>query len=205
MTNPDIVEIVAIVDSSGSMQSIKGAAIAGFNALLYDQQTLMNAADAIFTLVFFNSVHYMVYDAVDIGEVKPLTPNTYECDGNTAMYDAIGDTITRVHNKFKDMPEDEIPGTILFVIITDGGENDSHNYKGSLLKEMITRLKREDNWMFSYLSSTNNPYDEAEQIGIPNEDVLKLRTGAQGMQEGYVKISTAYSNYRTGKSKKVNL
>lgn len=205
MSNPDLVEIVCLVDNSGSMSSIKGAAIAGFNALLYDQQTLMNAADAIFTLVFFNNTHYTVYDAVDIGEVKPLTGRTYSCDGGTAMYDAIGDTIERIHNKFQKMESIDIPGTILFVVITDGEENDSNRYSSDKIGQMIKARMRDDNWIFSYLSSESSAHEDAARINIPRENVLQLRTGGEGMEEGYIKISTAYSKYRTGAAKKVNL
>lgn len=206
MTNPDLVEIVCLCDNSGSMESMKGAAIAGFNALLYDQQTLMNAADAIFSLVFFNSKHYTVYDAVDIGEVKPLTPNTYMCNHQTAMYDAIGYTIEKILEKHRNMNESDIPGTVLFAIITDGEENDSERFTSSRdIKNMITERMRRDNWMFNYLSSESSARHDADQIGIPSENVLELKNTKEGMTEGYIKISTAYSKYRTGAANKVNL
>jgi hypothetical protein len=64
-------EIVAIIDRSGSMESVKFDAIGGFNNFLEEQKKL--PGKATFTLIQFDHEIELKYNGVDISEVQPYT------------------------------------------------------------------------------------------------------------------------------------
>jgi len=85
-------EIIAIGDRSGSMGPIRTDAIGGFNAFIADQKTV--PGDATVTLVLFNDTVETVFENKPLNDVEPLTSKTYAPSGNTALYDAIGQTVS---------------------------------------------------------------------------------------------------------------
>ena len=82
-----------IIDESGSMQSIKRAAIDSVNETI---QTIRSAQkkheeqEHYVSLVTFNDDVKTVYECVPVDEVKELTAETYQPDCCTALYDAMG-------------------------------------------------------------------------------------------------------------------
>jgi hypothetical protein len=75
--------LVAILDESGSMGTKRADVIGGFNTFLTDQKKL-EADDLSMVLAKFNTVVSLVHKAVPIGDVQPLTPETYTPGGMTA-------------------------------------------------------------------------------------------------------------------------
>jgi hypothetical protein len=88
----------------------------------------------------------------------------------TALLDAvgraIGDTGLRLHR----MPENERPGLVLFVIITDGLENSSHEFNCDQIKQMIEHQKQVYSWQFTFLGANQDAFAEAGKMGINAED-----------------------------------
>jgi hypothetical protein len=88
-----------ILDETGSMLSIKGQTIAGFNEYLANLQAGNETKKARFTLTKFNSQKVeVVNDDVKLIDVKPLTSETYTPDHMTPLYDAIGRTIAALES-----------------------------------------------------------------------------------------------------------
>ena len=91
---PDLTEIAFVLDRSGSMNSIAGDAIGGFNTFLAQQQG--EPGEAHLTLVLFDHEYLVTHDNVDIHSVPPLDASTYVPRGMTALLDAIGRTIDAI-------------------------------------------------------------------------------------------------------------
>ena len=85
MTDPNFTVIQAIIDRSGSMESIRSDAEGGFNAFLADQRA--QSGECRVSLVQFDHKYEVVYEDKPIAKVPRLriTPR-----GSTAMLDAIG-------------------------------------------------------------------------------------------------------------------
>ena len=67
----------------------------------------------------------------DVKKVKKLTNKDYFVGGCTALYDALGNTINSMKQKDTDK--------VLFIIITDGYENSSKEYKQlSFLRNLVS-------------------------------------------------------------------
>ncbi len=64
----------------------------------------------------------------------------------TALLDAVGDSIKHIRNIHKYARKEDIPEKTVFVIMTDGLENDSEKYRYHDVKSLIDRAKEESNW-----------------------------------------------------------
>lgn len=164
MTNPNLTEIVCVIDRSGSMAKIKSDAIGGFNTFLKDQKAV--GTPCKFTYVQFDEEYELVYDGINIQGMPPLNDGTFVPRGMTALYDAIGRTINAVGERLAKTPEDKRPGRVVFVILTDGLENASREFHRDRVFSMISTQRNEFNWEFVFLAANMDAQEVAASIGI---------------------------------------
>jgi len=88
------VEIIVIMDHSGSMMNVREEALGGFNSFLSDQKSV--PGEASMTLVLFNYRVTTLYEALPLENACELTVSTYRPIGFTALFDAIGITFNKV-------------------------------------------------------------------------------------------------------------
>jgi hypothetical protein len=143
--------LIFLLDRSGSMETCRTDTIGGFNAFVADQKTLGGKL----TLVQFDHEIKNVFENVPLGEVNPLTSDTFQPRGSTALMDAIGRTI-KTHWSKKG---------VVFIIQTDGEENSSHAYTKAHIKDLIEQ-KTKDGWTFMYLGANQDAFAEAGSMGI---------------------------------------
>lgn len=162
-----LTETAFILDRSGSMSSMCGAAITGFNSFLNDQQSAAGVANfARMTLVLFDNEILTVHDAVPVAEIAPLNDKTYVPRASTALLDAIGDTIDRMGRRFAALPEAERPGHVAIAILTDGEENSSVRFTW---KEIAARIKHQTekySWDFLFLGAGQDAIATASKLNI---------------------------------------
>ena len=128
----NLTEIVVVLDRSGSMASMKTEAEGGLAAFVADQKGQPGAARL--TLAIFDHEYDLIHDRADLREV----PGRFALEprGMTALLDAVGRTIDAVGRALADTPEPDRPGcSVLFCVITDGGENASREYAGDRVRE----------------------------------------------------------------------
>lgn len=161
-------DITFVLDRSGSMVAIKDETIGGFNRLLEDQRELAAKGnlDTRVTLYQFDDKHETLYTARPVAEAPDLTPHTFVPRGFTALNDAIGQAIVKTGARLEAMDEDQRPGRVLFVILTDGGENASQEYRGEHLKRMITHQTDTYGWDFTFIGANQDAFLTAAQLGI---------------------------------------
>lgn len=143
--------LIFLLDRSGSMETCRDDTIGGFNAFVSDQKTLGGKL----TLVQFDHEIKNVYENTPLGDVAPLTTETFQPRGSTALMDAIGRTI-KAH---------EAKTGVVFIIQTDGEENSSHKYTKAHIKDLIEQ-KTKDGWTFMYLGANQDAFAEAGSMGI---------------------------------------
>jgi len=155
----DLTEIVMVIDCSGSMLLIKKDAEGGINSFIEEHR---KDGDVIFTLCQFNGSYEFVYDGVPIQEVGPYTMHT---EGLTALLDALGNSIDRTGNRLAIMSEEDRPGLVIFVIVTDGLENASKEYTLEQIKKKIDHQTSMYNWQFVYLGANQDAFAVAKGLG----------------------------------------
>lgn len=158
----DLTDITVVLDRSGSMATCRHDAEGGLNHFIDEQKKL--PGEAAFTLVQFDTDYEFVHRAVAIKSVGrcELHPR-----GGTALLDAVGRAITETGERLKAMSETDRPGLVVFVIITDGEENSSKEFKLAQIKEMITRQRDTYKWQFTFLGANQDAFAEAGAMGIP--------------------------------------
>ena len=165
-----------IIDESGSMQSIKTAAIDSVNETI---QTIRSAQkkheeqEHYVSLVTFNDDVKTIYECVPVYEVKELTAETYLPDCCTALYDAMGVSLNALRKKVAG--EDKV----LVTVVTDGYENASKEYSGKAVKALVDELKTK-NWVFAYIGANQDVEAVAATMSIKN--VMKFETTNAGTQ-----------------------
>ena len=159
---------VVILDRSGSMETIRKAAIDGFNETLAGirkaQEKYADTQDHYVTLVTFCSCSTQyVFDKTPIADTHPLTENDYQPCCCTPLFDAMGITLTAMRKHVKEI-EDSV---VVVTIITDGMENASHEYNGKTIKELVERLRGEG-WTFTYMGANQDSVEVAMKLSIRN-------------------------------------
>ena len=159
------IEIVIVMDKSGSMNTMKDEAISGFNEFLESQKKLSEKTRM--TFVMFNSQIHKLLDGERLEYVKPLTSQTYNPGGMTALFDAMGETIAMVKQRRKRLKKEKREKTrVVFLVITDGYENSSRIYTASDLKKTINKLEEKHRWEFIYLGANQDAILTASTMGF---------------------------------------
>lgn len=190
----NLIEIVAILDRSGSMSSLVGDTIGGYNTLINEQKK--EDGEANVTLALFDDKYDLIYDNVNINDVVELTEAVYVPRGMTAMYDAIGRTIDLVGKRLSETDESERPSKVVVTIITDGYENSSSDYTKSQIKEMIELQESTYNWEFMFLAANMDAIEEGASFGIRGSKAMTFTADSGGMDIMMKSVSASYSAYR---------
>ena len=137
---------VIILDKSGSMSSIREAAVSGFNETLAGirkaQETYADTQTHYVSLVAFCSCEMKeIYDKAPVTEARPLEMADYQPCCCTPLYDAMGFTLTKMQKYVQDVND----ALVVVTIITDGLENASKEYTGAAVKSLVEQLK-EKGW-----------------------------------------------------------
>lgn len=187
------VEIVAILDRSGSMCSILTDAIGGFNQFLAEQKAL--PGEALLTMVLFDDKYEVPVAAYPVTHVNPLTPATFSPRGMTALYDAVGRALTELEHRN--------PERAVVVILTDGHENASREYTQPTVKAKITAAEARG-WSVLYLAANQDAFAVGGAIGVKAGNTANFANTGAGVRSAYATATTATASYRAGGSAAIN-
>jgi hypothetical protein len=184
MEQPKRIELVLVIDKSGSMQGLEKDTIGGFNSMIEKQKKL--GINVRVTAVLFNDKTDLLYARRYIQNVRPLTEREYETGGTTALLDAVGGTILKMErSKATECGKTKV----IFVIITDGLENASTKFTKQKVKEMISDKQEQDGWDFIYLGANIDAAEEAGAIGVKKANAVTYRNTKSGVRANYDAVS----------------
>ena len=189
----DATHIAVLLDRSGSMGDIKDDAIGGFNCFLKEQKAA--GANATLTLVQFDTESTdVVHESMPILEVPDLNHQTFQPRGGTPLLDALGQTIDSTGRALAAIPEANRPNKVVFVVITDGQENSSHQHTKASVKERIDHQSSHYNWQFVFLGANQDAFDEAGAVGIAMGNAANFAPAR--MQAAFAATAANVASYR---------
>lgn len=176
-------EIICIIDRSGSMGSIRKDAEGGFNSFIEDQKKV---GEANLTIVEFDDRIEFLHEQVNIQDVEPyvLRPR-----GMTALLDAIGSVISESEKYTTDK------GKTIVVVITDGGENSSKEWKRQAVFKMIEERK-EAGWEFMFLAGGQDAIQVGASYGFDSDSTVSFANTAAGAAHAHETMSVYSTNIR---------
>lgn len=193
----NIVDVVFILDRSGSMGGLESDTIGGFNSMLEKQRKL--EGKAYITTVLFDDQYELLHDRVNISKINNITEKEYFVRGSTALLDAIGKTIAKEKAIQDTLGENEKADKVLFVIITDGLENASREYSSTTVKKLIEAQKEKYGWEFLFLGANIDAIETANTIGISAERAVNYKSDSIGTKKNYDTLNKAVEEVRSGK------
>lgn len=182
-----LVDITLIVDRSGSMASCLEDAEGGINTFIKEQKK--EKGKAVFSLIQFDAEYETVHSGIDM---KSVPKYTLVPRGRTALFDSIGKGINDAKDRINDMTTE--PDCVIFVIITDGQENASKEFKKDQIKKIIED-QTDAGWQFTFLGADQAAFDEAVSMGIAVASVA-LYDSDERTSTAYMAASSNVSRMR---------
>lgn len=187
--NGNTVEVVFILDRSGSMSGLEADTIGGFNSTLRKQRE--EGGNVIWSTVLFDDRYEVIHNRVPIDKVKELTEKEYYVRGCTALLDAVGKTIHHIAHVHKELGEWDAPDKTLIVITTDGMENASREYTYHRVRSMISKEQEKHGWEFLFLGANMDAVSEAGRIGICADRAATYLNDEEGIAKNYEAVGCA--------------
>lgn len=174
MTDSNKTLIAALLDRSGSMTTSKKATEDGFDKLIKDQRE--QPGECLITLAQFDYWHHhdnasqgeqsipeFVYRSRSIREVPRLT---LQPRGSTPLLDAVGNFVTLIGLELAELDEQDRPGQVICLIMTDGMENASHEWTWDMVRDLITQQRDQWQWEFIFIGANIDAVKVGSNIGV---------------------------------------
>jgi hypothetical protein len=131
------------------MRDILEPTISGFNQFITEQA--QQAGECKVSVRLFDNQHDVLYDNVDIKDVPLLDTQTFVPRAMTALYDAVGMAVIDLGNELAALTEEDRPGKVIVLVITDGEENSSVTWSAAELKTLVEQQQNVYNWTFLFI------------------------------------------------------
>ena len=185
-------EVVVVLDRSGSMRSISAATVAGYNSFIEEQR--LAEGNGYLTLIQFadRDSYAVTYKSTPLAEVHDLILNeTYLPTGSaTALRDAIGRTINEL----------KTDRDVVFMIITDGLENDSREYTQDAIKKMIETMEGDKKWKFMYLGANQDAFAVGQSYGVKGTNSMTYSADNEHVEMAFASAGSNVRSMRNAKS-----
>lgn len=189
-----MIELVFILDESGSMRGLEKDTIGGFNSTIDKQKK--EDGDCIVSTVCFSNSQRVVHDRVNLRDVKELTEKDYVPCGSTALIDTVASSIKHIKMVHKYIRKEDRPDKVMFIITTDGMENASHKYSLNETKKMIEECK-ENGWEFIFLAANIDAYETARDYGFDEGSTVNYVNDEEGTDIKFCCVDKAISSIRS--------
>ena len=187
--NPEHTIIQIILDETGSMNSCKPATISAFNEFIESQKNVVCSCSV--SLVKFSTGYVStstrknamlkskdinvrtIYENIDIKNIPELTTYNYSPEGGTNLYDAIGTSIISMEKILDSL---EYVPNVIQVILTDGEENSSREYRLSTINKMISEKDALTHWNTVYLGANQDAWLVGQSFGLSKGQTMSYST-----------------------------
>ena len=120
------------------------------------------------------------------------------------MLDAIGRGINDLEKCVADTKEDDRPTKVVFVVITDGQENASREFRRDQILKMINEKEKQHGWQFVFLSADLDAINDAMDHGFQAKAAMAFDQTGAGVKNAWASVSQNIANYRSSRAKDVS-
>lgn len=186
-----------VLDRTGSMGAIAHKVIEGFNDFMARQREQKEKCTV--SLVQFDSEdpYEVIAHMRAPKHIDNLTHETYQPRSMTPLYDALGKSIHKLGKTLFEMKESERPEGVVVLVITDGEENSSKEYKRDKVLEMIKHQQEHYKWNFVFMASNLTALDQAQSVGILRGQTLAFDQDDEGVSNAFAAAADNVVSYRT--------
>lgn len=193
MTNPDYTHIAVVADCSGSMAYIANDMNGGLKTFL-DEQAALPGTLTLDITTFDSEVTTLHQGAhpedIDFPIIVP--------GGLTALLDGIGHTVDTLGKRLASLPEDKRPGKVLVIVVTDGMENASQDYRADEVRHLVERQQDEYQWGFVFLGANIDAFSVGGNLGFDPSATMNYAATAGGTQSMMTSLTKSATAYRGG-------
>lgn len=169
--------IIFVLDDSGSMQSCRAATISGYNEYLQSQRkdAKESGIPTFVSLYKFDGVSVnCVFNRVSVDEVKNLDETSYDPNGTTNLYDAIGGVMMQINTQLAANKKSD-RDSVIITILTDGAENASRTFNNTAIKQMVEKAEGK-NWGFMFLGANIDAFAAGSSLGFGVNNTIQYDT-----------------------------
>lgn len=164
-----------ILDRSGSMETIRGSVISGFNEYINGLKLGKDTKKALFSLTTFDTDGIDTpYVLTPVSLVKDLTKKTFVPRSGTPLYDAVVNAV----EKLSDSVEPNQP--VIVAIMTDGEENSSREHTQECMRDLVQELKKKGNYTFVFMGANQDSWSNARNLGFDMGNVVDFAASELG-------------------------
>lgn len=181
-------DLIIVLDESGSMGCMGNEPVESVNTFITEQKKLSHDPNATLSLYKFNTNVNTIYKDVKLSEINEFTE--YYTAGMTALWDAIGKAITEklVTDRNRN---------VVMLIITDGYNNASNEFDKSKIRNLITKVEKEYNWVVQMIGANINTAEEGRESGIRMSRCANFNQAKKGDLHKLIRTaSEASTQYR---------
>jgi uncharacterized protein YegL len=184
------IHVVDIIDCSASMSGAKiQNAVRGINSGI-EKLKSENDVNYTYTICDFSYHNDINYKHV-LTEISKVQSVSFRDRGNTALRDAIGETLDLIREKVKDNTE-----KVLVNIYTDGEENGSQIYSDGQIAALIETLQKE-NFTITFIGTNNDVNRVVKAYKLHESNTLKYDGSAKGLEVTLDSTSIARSSFKS--------
>lgn len=176
MTKPNYTHLTLVVDRTGSMNIMADEANTAILSFINDQKKVDGECSLLLADFDSEAPFRVAYD----GPIGDCDGYALHPRGMTPLWDAVGRGIAETGQRLAALAEDERPSKVIFVVVTDGGENCSREYTGHKVKEMVADHEKTWDWEFVYLASGLDAQANAAQFAGTGMHTNTTRSAAGG-------------------------
>ena len=175
MTDPNYTAMLLVIDRSGSMEGIRDDMVGGLTAMLAEQ-----AAEPGLLTVDIVTFDTEIELQCSLADPKTVTV-TLEPRGGTALFDAIGQSVTAFGRVLAALPEHARPETVQVVVVTDGDENSSREFGRDAVRALVTQQKDKYAWDFVFLGANQDAVFAGQRLGFDADSSMTYTAGTAGV------------------------
>ena len=192
--------IAIVVDRSGSMRGKEVDTVGGINSCIDElKSTKEDGTEINVTLKLFDHEQNILWNALSLETVPLFEVSNFVPRGQTALLDAMGDTI-KSYFDMKEMDNNVFDSCCIYVA-TDGYENASRKWNKQSIKELIARSEELYNIKVMYLAANQDAILEAQSMGIGADRAINYSdNGGETIQAVYRAAASSAVRTRSGQN-----